>query len=71
MSTQTLDRTLPDPATEPTIGCARAAAILGISTRHAHRLCELGELPHVRAGSAVRVLTAEFLAKYRLAPATD
>jgi excisionase family DNA binding protein len=58
---------LPDPDTEPTISVDRAARILGLSTRAAYKACDRDEIPHVRVGRTVRVLTAQFLRKFHFA----
>lgn len=57
-------RTVPDAAAEPTISAKRAAAILGISIRHAYVAIERGDIPSIRVGRKVVVPTARFLAKY-------
>lgn len=54
-------RALPDPATEPTIDVPRAAAIVGISRRHAYAAVERGELPSIRIGGRIVIPTARFL----------
>lgn len=61
-------RTIPDPSADPTIKVKRAAAILGISLRHAYTAIESGEIPSIRVGRAIVVPTARFLAKYDLVP---
>jgi Helix-turn-helix domain len=55
---------LPDPDTEPTIDVDRAARILGISIRAGYAACSKGDIPSVRIGRSIRVLTAQFLTKY-------
>lgn len=62
---------LPDPSTEFTISVDRAARMLGLSTRAGYAACERGEIPNVRVGRSVRVLTAQFLRQYRLADSHD
>ena len=57
---------LPDPAAEPTIRVARGAQLLSLSLRATYKLCEHGEIPSIRVGGAIRILTQEFLDKYRL-----
>lgn len=57
-------RSVPDAAAEPTIPVKRAAAVLGISVRHAYAAIERGEIPSIRVGRAIVVPTARFLAKY-------
>lgn len=57
-----VDRTLPDPAAEPTINVKRAAAVLGISVRHAYVGVERGEIPSIKVGTRIVVPTARFLA---------
>lgn len=57
-------RTIPDAASEPTISAKRAAAVLGISIRHAYAAIERGEIPSIRVGRKVVVPTARFLAQY-------
>jgi len=64
-------RTVPDPATEPTIPVKRAAAVLGISIRHAYTAVDRGEIPSIRVGRSIVVPTAKFLAKYELRTAGD
>jgi excisionase family DNA binding protein len=59
-------RALPDPIAEPTIRADRAAAILDISSRAVLYAVERGEIPAVRVGRAVRILTAQFLTRYGL-----
>lgn len=56
-------RTLPDPASEPTIPVGRVAAILGISRRGAYAAVERGEIPSIRIGGRVVIPTARFLAE--------
>ena len=61
------DRSLPDPEREPTISVIRAGQILGMSRNTAYAAARDGRLPTVAiSASRVVVLTAEFLAKYRL-----
>jgi excisionase family DNA binding protein len=62
------DRTLPDPAAEPTINVARVAAILGIGLRTAYAAVERGEIHAIRVGRCVRIPTVRFLAHYGLNP---
>lgn len=64
MQTAAMTRTVPDAAAEPTISAKRAAAILGISIRHAYAAIERGDIPSIRVGRKVVVPTARFLAKY-------
>ncbi|MEU0560904.1 helix-turn-helix domain-containing protein [Dactylosporangium sp. NPDC006015] len=72
MSINTLpSRVLPDPATQPTIGIAYAARILGVGLRTAYAAAERGELPAVRVGRSVRVLTGQFLRQYQLTDAAS
>lgn len=54
-------RTIPDPATEPTIDARRAAAVIGVSVRTAYAACESGQWPAIRVGRAVRIPTARWL----------
>lgn len=62
------DRSLPDPEREPTISVIRAGQILGMSRNTAYAAARDGRLPTVAiSANRVVVLTAEFLAKYRLA----
>jgi excisionase family DNA binding protein len=63
MATTRTGGPLPDPDTEPTISVDRAARMLGLSTRAGYAACERGEIPNVRVGRSVRVLTARFLTK--------
>lgn len=56
------DRTLPNPATEPTVTVDRAAAILGISRAAAFKGAAAGELPCIRVGRRLVVPTAALLA---------
>ncbi|MEU5668967.1 helix-turn-helix domain-containing protein [Micromonospora sp. NPDC047753] len=57
-------RAVPNPTDEPTISVKRAAAILGISVRHAYVAIERGGIPSIRVGRKVVVPTARFLTKY-------
>lgn len=59
--------TLPDPSMEPTISVYRTSRILGLSIRATYAACERGEIPHLRVGRSIRVLTGQFLRKYQLA----
>jgi hypothetical protein len=59
-------RVIPDPAVEPTIKLARAARILGMSTRAAHYAADRGQIPTVRVGRLRFVPTREFLETFRL-----
>ena len=61
------DRSLPDPEREPTISVVRAGQILGMSRNTAYAAAKDGRLPTVPiSANRVVVLTAEFLAQYRL-----
>jgi hypothetical protein len=60
------DRAVPDPTTEPTIKLARAARILGMSTRAAYYAADRGQIPTVRVGRLRFVPTREFLDTFRL-----
>src|SRR4249920_3760977 len=61
------DRSLPDPAVEPTISVIRAGQILGMSRNAAYAAAKDGRFPTVALSSSrVVVLTAEFLQRYRL-----
>ena len=67
MSTGQRDRSLPDPAAEPTITIPRAGRILGMSRNAAYAAARDGRLPTVAiSGSRHVVVTAEFLERYRL-----
>lgn len=68
--TATAARALPDPAAEPTVTVARAAAVLGVSVRAAYAAAARGELPAIRVGRTVRVPTARFLTTYGFGEAT-
>lgn len=57
-------RAIPDAAAEPTIPVKRAAAILGISPRHAYAAVERGEIPSIRVGRKIVIPTARFLSRY-------
>lgn len=57
---------LPDPQAEPMISVPRAAAVLGVSRRHAYDLAKEGVIPAIHVGAGVRVPTAKFLAKFEL-----
>jgi len=59
-------RTVPNPASEPTISVKRAAAILNISLRHAYYAIERNEIPAIRVGQKITIPTARFLAKFQL-----
>lgn len=69
MPAQPHSRRLPDPATEPTLTIARAAAIAGVSIRHVYVLAQSGELPSTRIGKRIVIPTARFLAYLGLADA--
>lgn len=56
-------RTLPDPASEPTIPVGRAGLILGISRRAAYAAVERGEIPSIRIGTRIVIPTARFLSE--------
>jgi len=61
------DRSLPNPAAEPTISVIRAGQILGMSRNAAYAAAKDGRFPTVPISrSRVVVLTADFLEKYRL-----
>lgn len=64
-----MNRTLPDPAAEPTITVPRAGNIAGISRRAAYAAAERGEIPVIRIGGRIVVPTAKFLALLGLAEA--
>jgi excisionase family DNA binding protein len=63
-----MNRALPDPDEEPTVTAGRWAAILGVSTRAVLYAVERGEIPAVRVGRRVVILTARALAQSGLAP---
>jgi excisionase family DNA binding protein len=65
--TPRLSGPLPDPDTERTISVDRAARLIGLSTRAVYAACERDEIPNIRVGRSVRVLTAQFLRKYGFA----
>jgi hypothetical protein len=61
------DRSIPDPNTEPTITVPRAGQILGMSRNAAYAAAKDGRLPVIAISrTRVVVITADFLAKYRL-----
>ncbi|MET7752599.1 helix-turn-helix domain-containing protein [Micromonospora sp. NPDC005367] len=60
----TAPRIVPDPATEPTMGVKRTAAVLGIGLRTTYRAIEQGEIPSIRVGRTIVVPTARFLERY-------
>lgn len=60
------ERALPDPEIEPTITIPRAAKILGIGPVNAYAAAKRGEIPVIKVGKSVRVLTREFLKQYGL-----
>jgi excisionase family DNA binding protein len=62
-------RQVPNPESEPTITIDRAAAILGVGVRGMYRAAERDEIPVVRVGRTIRVLTGKFLRQYGLEPA--
>jgi excisionase family DNA binding protein len=65
-----IDRSVPDPQADPFLTVPRTAAILNVTPRHAYRLVQSGEIPSITVGERrIVVPTAEFLAKFRLAPA--
>lgn len=57
-----MNRTLPDPLLEPTITVPRASLCAGISKDAGYDKVARGEWPALRAGRAIRVLTAKWLA---------
>ncbi len=67
----TTTRAIPDPAAEPTISVKRAAAILGISVRHAYVAVERDEIPSIQVGQRIVIPTIRFLTKYGLLDATS
>lgn len=60
------DRTIPDPATEPTIAVNRGAAVLGIGLRNAYDAIERGDIPSIRVGRRIVIPTRKFLEKFDL-----
>jgi excisionase family DNA binding protein len=52
------DRTIPDPATVPTITVDEAATILGCSRGTAYALVRSGQLPSLRLGRRIVIPTA-------------
>lgn len=65
------DRMLPDPTTEPTVTAARWATVIGVSTRAVLYAVERGEIPALRVGRAVRILTARAIAEAGLGVADE
>ncbi|MEV4708870.1 helix-turn-helix domain-containing protein [Actinoplanes sp. NPDC049316] len=64
----TATRAIPDASTNPTISVKQAAAILGISVRHAYVAIQRGEIPSIRISTKIVIPTARFLAQYQLEP---
>lgn len=61
------DRSIPDPATSPTITLDKVAALLGISRSQAFACAARGEIPGARrVGSRWIVTTSVFLAHFEL-----
>jgi excisionase family DNA binding protein len=56
-----VERSIPDPATEPMITVERAAAVVGVSKRHGYAAAKSGEWPSIRIGTSVRINTARWL----------
>jgi len=52
---------------EPLLSLARVAAQLGVCRTTAYRLCERGELPHIRVSNAIRVSPDAFAAYLKAA----
>ena len=52
---------LPDPLDQPTISVEAAAELLGISRASAYRAAKNGDLPVLKFGRSVRVITASLL----------
>ncbi len=65
-----MNRTIPDPQTEPTLNPKRVADILGVSRSQVYAQIKADEIPSFRVGGRIVVPTAELLAKYPLAVAT-
>lgn len=61
-ATAAIDRSLPDPVSEPTVSVARAAAILSINRRTIYDAIARGDIPSVRIGRRVVVPTARLVA---------
>ena len=49
----------PLPLSERLLSVREAARVLGLSRASVYRLCERGELPHVRLSNVVRIDPAE------------
>jgi excisionase family DNA binding protein len=45
--------------TEPLLSVREVARNLGVSTPIVYRLCERGELVHIRVGSAIRIASVD------------
>ena len=54
-------RSLPDPALEPTITVPAAGAILGLSKPSAYEAANRGDIPIIRIGRRMLVPTAKLL----------
>ena len=52
-------KTIPDPTSQPTITVADAAALLSVSRATLYR--NLDDVPHLKIGGTVRIVTAELL----------
>jgi excisionase family DNA binding protein len=55
----TVDRRVPDPASEPTITVERAAELLGISRGQGYEGVRTGAIPSIRIGRRIVVPTAK------------
>lgn len=54
-------RTIPNPAVEPTITVPAAGAVLGLSKPSAYEAARRGEIPTIRIGRRLVVPTAKLL----------
>jgi excisionase family DNA binding protein len=62
---------LPDPEAQPTMTAAEVGVILGRSPRRVYELAAAGELPAVRLGGRVLVLTAALRRQLGVDPPAD
>ena len=58
--TPAMATSLPDPDKSPTMTIPEGAAVLGISTESAYQAARNGEIPTIRIGRRVLILTAPF-----------
>jgi excisionase family DNA binding protein len=66
VTVERIDRRIPDPIETPTITVKRYAQIVGIGLRTAYAGIESGEIPSIKIGSRVVILTRQALARIGL-----